>query len=170
MHCISSYPTQEKDLNLNSFLMLKKFGKILGFSDHTKDKSGAILSLAYGAKVFEKHFLPNKKIKNVGDFKLSLNPIEMKEYIDSINKCSKAFGNVRKKYFLSEKPFFNSLRRSAYFVKNLKKNEVLERKHLVFLRPFSNKAIKNNEIKKVIGRKLKKNVKLNQTVIRKLFK
>ena len=43
LHCISSYPTHEKDLNLNSFLNLKKFNKTLGFSDHTKDNLGAIM-------------------------------------------------------------------------------------------------------------------------------
>ena len=69
LHCISSYPTKEEDLNMRSLLMLKKFKKTIGFSDHTKGNIGAIMSIPYGAKVFEKHFLPNFRIKNVGDYK-----------------------------------------------------------------------------------------------------
>ena len=38
LHCISSYPTQIKQVNLNSIIKLKdSFDVHIGFSDHTKD-------------------------------------------------------------------------------------------------------------------------------------
>ena len=58
------------------------------------------MSIPYGAKVFEKHFLPNFRIKNVGDYKLSLNPDEMKKYINDVTKSFMALGKVRKTFFL----------------------------------------------------------------------
>ncbi len=170
LHCISSYPTNEKDLNLNSFLNLKKFNKILGFSDHTKDNIGAIMSLSYGAMIFEKHFLPNFKIKNVGDYKLSLNPNEMKNYIDTINRCFKALGSKRKSLFQAEKPFYNSLRRSLYFRNELDKNHIISKKDIIFLRPFSKKSIKNTLYKSLIGKRLKKDVLKGQIIEKKFVK
>lgn len=170
LHCISSYPTIEKDLNLNSFLNLKKFKKTLGFSDHTKDKLGAIMSLSFGAKVFEKHFLPNSKIKNVGDYKLSLNPVEMKDYIYTINKCFQALGDSRLKPFKAERPFFNSLRRSIYFRHNLKKGHILSKNDLIFLRPYSKTSIRNLNYKNLIGKKVNEPVSKEQVVVKKLVK
>ena len=170
LHCISSYPTIEKDLNLNSFLNLKKFKKTLGFSDHTKDKLGAIMSLSFGAKVFEKHFLPNSKIKNVGDYKLSLNPIEMKDYIYTINKCFQALGDKRFKPFKAERPFYNSLRRSIYFRHNLKKGHILSKNDLIFLRPYSKTSIRNLNYKNLIGKKVNEPVSKEQSVVKKLVK
>ncbi len=170
LHCISSYPTLEENLNLNSFLNLKKFGKTIGFSDHTKDYLGAIMSLSFGAKVFEKHFLPNSKIKNVGDYKLSLNPKEMQNYIETINKCFKALGKVRQTFFESEKPFYNSLRRSLYFKKNLPKNHIISKKDIIFLRPYSKKGVNKKLFKKLIGKKLKKTVFTDQVIESKMIK
>ena len=38
MHCISGYPTPDKDMNLSSINYLKKkLNKICGISDHTKN-------------------------------------------------------------------------------------------------------------------------------------
>ena len=52
---------------------------MIGLSDPSKGIEGAKMSAwSYG---FEKHFLPHNKIKKVGDFKLSLNPKEMKNYV-----------------------------------------------------------------------------------------
>ena len=36
LHCISSYPTLDHQLNLRTFEMLKNFKKVIGLSDHTK--------------------------------------------------------------------------------------------------------------------------------------
>ena len=47
LHCISSYPTLDHQLNLRTFEMLKNFKKVIGLSDHTKGIEGAKMSLAY---------------------------------------------------------------------------------------------------------------------------
>ena len=170
LHCISCYPTNEKDLNLKSFEMLKKFNKILGFSDHTKGTLGAVMSLSYGAMIFEKHYLPNTKIKKVGDFKLSLNPHELKKYIEIIDNSFLSIGHKRDGYFDSEKIFFNTLRRSPYFNLDKKKNDKLNLKDISFLRPFDKKGININEIKNYIKKTLTKSINKNQLLKKEQFK
>lgn len=170
LHCISCYPTKDRDLNLKSFEMLKKFNRILGFSDHTKGTLGAIMSLSYGAMVFEKHFLPNTKIKKVGDFKLSLNPLELEKYIYNINNSFSALGKSRIGHFRNEKIFFKTLRRSLYFKSFKKKNEKLNLNDVSFLRPFNKKGINTDELKNFIGKNLKRNVSKNQLLKKEQFK
>ena len=169
LHCISTYPTSEENLNLNSYHMLQKFNLPLGFSDHTKGTLGAIMSLPFGALVFEKHFLPNYKIKKVGDFKLSLNPKELKTYIETIRNSYTLLGKKRNSFFDSESSFYNSLRRSPYFKLSMRKREKISKDKIVFLRPFNKKGINNFNIEKILGKKLKKNVNFQQLIQKKLF-
>ena len=170
LHCVSCYPTINEDLNLKSFEMLKKFNKILGFSDHTKGTLGAVMSLSYGAMVFEKHFLPNMKVKKVGDFKLSLNPVELRDYIKTINNSFLLIGERRNGRFKNEKNFFKTLRRSMYFNSSKKKGDSLKLQDISFLRPFNSKGIEVKEIRKFIGKRLRRGVKVNQLLKKKLLK
>ena len=127
------------------------------------------MSLPYGAMIFEKHFLPNMKIKKVGDFKLSLNPKELKEYIKIINNSFLLIGQRRNGYFENEKSFFKTLRRSVYFNLSKKKGDSLKRQDISFLRPFNSQGIKVKEIKKFIGKSLSRSVNKNQLLKKELF-
>ena len=52
LHCVSSYPTKDENLNLNSIKFLSKnLGAVIGFSDHTIGYTGAVLAVACGAKL-----------------------------------------------------------------------------------------------------------------------
>ena len=57
MHCITSYPTEPKDANLEMISILKKeFPEyIIGYSDHTLGIDIAAFSVLYGSKCIEKH-------------------------------------------------------------------------------------------------------------------
>tara|TARA_B100000780_G_C21087905_1_gene438324 strand:+ start:543 stop:1526 length:984 start_codon:yes stop_codon:yes gene_type:complete len=97
LHCISSYPTKERDLNLNSIKFLKeKINSIIGFSDHTLGNNGAILAVACGAKVIEKHITINKKLHGP-DHKISMDPKEFKLYVNMIRKTEIILGKSGKK-------------------------------------------------------------------------
>ena len=56
--CTSQYPTPPEDVNVSRLRTLsKKYPSLcLGFSDHTKGITAAVMALSYGACVFEKHF------------------------------------------------------------------------------------------------------------------
>ena len=128
LHCISSYPTKESEANLNSIRYLQdKFNLEVGLSDHTSGFISAVMSLSFGVRIIEKHFLPNNKIKNVGDYKLSLNPQRFNKFRELINNSYSGLGKYEKKIFKSEKKFIKPLRRSLYFKDNFSKDHKIKK-------------------------------------------
>lgn len=81
LYCVSKYPTKIKDLSLSK----KLFKKVDGFSDHTVGIKSAIKAINFGAKIVEKHFTLDKKMRGP-DHQLSITPKELKilsEYSNS---------------------------------------------------------------------------------------
>lgn len=56
MHCVSTYPCDEKDLNLNTIKTLKKRFKCqIGYSGHESSVSPSIIATMLGAEILERH-------------------------------------------------------------------------------------------------------------------
>ena len=56
MHCVSTYPAKEKDLNLRMIETLKNNFKVdIGYSGHEKSVSPSLMAVCMGAKVVERH-------------------------------------------------------------------------------------------------------------------
>jgi len=56
MHCNSSYPAQERDMNLKNITMLqKRYGVSIGLSDHSFGLETSVIGAMLGAKIIEKH-------------------------------------------------------------------------------------------------------------------
>ena len=127
LHCISSYPTLKKDANLINIRFLKKKFKVpTGYSDHVPGIDIAAKSIFFGAQIIEKHFMP-KKTNLAGDYKLSVDFIGLKKLINSIKENFEIIGSNRKKYFDCEKYGVKTLRRSIYFIKNLKQGDKIKK-------------------------------------------
>lgn len=93
LHCVSSYPTEAKDVNLKKMpVIADAFGVKVGFSDHTIGSAAAVGSICLGAIVVEKHFTLDNKMAGP-DHWFSINPIELKKYIKNIRFIEKAIGN-----------------------------------------------------------------------------
>jgi sialic acid synthase SpsE len=75
LHCVSEYPTNPKNVNLNTIRYLQNhFGKYrIGFSDHTIGISTAIAAVAMGAQIVEKHITIDRRMKGT-DQEGSLGP------------------------------------------------------------------------------------------------
>ena len=86
MHCVTSYPVDPKEANLNAIRTLQKNFKdcVIGYSDHTIGILSCLTAVALGARVIEKHFTINKNQSQFRDHKLSANPVEMRELVSSI--------------------------------------------------------------------------------------
>ena len=78
LHCISKYPTNNNELNLNSIPFLKKKLKMnIGFSDHSVGIEASITAAILGANIIEKHFFtPLVQIKTLLIKVLSINKDE----------------------------------------------------------------------------------------------
>ena len=78
MHCISSYPTKDYDINLQRINILReKFNLKVGLSDHTSSTDIPAYSVYAGAIMIEKHVTFNKNDEGP-DHKASLEIEEFK--------------------------------------------------------------------------------------------
>ena len=154
-HCTSSYPTMIKDANLNVLKTYqKKFGKNIGYSDHTQSIFVPSFASALGAKYVEKHLTLNNLDKGP-DHKSSLNPKNFKRMIEILDDLKVSLGSHKKIITKSERENFKYARRAIYARKNIEVGELFSEINLITKRPFT--GLNPIFWKKIIGRKAKKN-------------
>ncbi len=173
MHCILNYPTKDWNANLSMILDLKKnFPQyIIGYSDHTLPDSNMLnLTTAYslGAKVIEKHFTHNKKLKG-NDHYHSMDFKDLKNLSKNIKHINIILGKIGKKKFVkSEVKSRKFARRSIVVKKDLKKNKIITENDIIALRPNIGISVENWN--KVLGKRTKKNLTKNKTLAMKDLK
>ena len=169
LHCVSDYPVKDKEANLLSIKYLKdKLPVTIGYSDHILGSESCLIAASLGAKIIEKHFTLNNNFSDFRDHKISLNPKDMEQMISSTRRVENMIGNYDKKISSSEKKNYSSMRRSVYFDKKLKKGTILKRQDLKIVRPY--KVLEPNDLSKVLGKKLKKDVQESELVTFKTLK
>tara|TARA_A100001015_G_scaffold282031_1_gene345872 strand:- start:41 stop:1093 length:1053 start_codon:yes stop_codon:yes gene_type:complete len=162
LQCTGSYPSKTSDANLRVLqIYKKKFKCLVGYSDHTPVNTSAIVSVGLGAKVIEKHFTINKKMWGP-DHRMSLSPKELKKSIQEVRLADTSLGKAKKEVLMCEKENRNKLKKSLVFSRNMKKYEKIRLSDLKIKRPGT--GIGPKLINKVIGLRLKKNIKANTLI------
>lgn len=133
LHCISSYPANPADFNLETLTRLKHHNFHVGLSDHSLDSTAAIAAVALGAIVIEKHFTLSRA-DGGPDAKFSLEPAEFKAMVRACRSAAKAMGKVHFGCRDSEKDSYQ-YRRSVWLVKDVRKGQTITEDHLAILRP-----------------------------------
>lgn len=164
LHCVSGYPTKEEDMNLLRIKDLQnKFKRyIVGLSDHTNDINTSLASIPLGAKLIEKHFIISNKIKSE-DALFSINPNQLAE----LKKKTKIYFHSVFDQKENKIKINNFFKRSLFFTKNLKKNSIIKESDIISLRPFI--GVSSSKYLKVIGKRLKRDVKKESSVFSNLF-
>src|SRR5436190_15560375 len=86
LQCTSAYPTPPDRVGLNLLAELReRYGKPVGFSDHSLGPYAAFAAVALGAEVVEKHFTLSKEMYGP-DAALALEPHELEELVDGIRE------------------------------------------------------------------------------------
>lgn len=156
LHCISSYPTEAKDLALGYMNRLKKrYGCIVGFSDHSMSTSLPAVAVALGAKVIEKHYTLSRKMHGP-DHAFAIEPNELKEMVQNIRDAEASMTDKRKLQPF-EKSFKKVVKMKIVSAYDLEKGKILKLSDLKFRR--ANSGIDESRINKLIGMKIKKNIK-----------
>ncbi len=163
MHCILNYPTKDENANLNMMTSLKKeFPEcIIGYSDHTlpsKDMQNLLTSYLLGGKVIEKHFTLSKTKKG-NDHYHSFDKKDLVIFNKKINSLIKTLGSNQKNFLNSEIISRKNARRSLVLTKDLPKGHIIKKNDLISKRPAS--GISPKYIKKILGKKLKYNLKFD---------
>lgn len=159
LHCSVEYPTPLENARLNRISVMNKLFKdnIIGYSDHTIGIEAPIIAFALGARIIEKHFTINPKKKS-GDHIISLDTKSMKDLIRSLNNTLIMLGgesalNRERIFSKQEKKELIYAKRGIYLNRNMLKNETINEKDLIALRP--NIGISAKDYYKVAGKKLK---------------
>ena len=155
LHCVTSYPVEDKFANLRSVGYLAKNLKLtIGYSDHTIGNEACIAAVTMGAKVIEKHFTINKKFSKFRDHALSADYSDLKSLVLGIRKIELQLGKFNKEIQEPEKRLIKLVRRGVYSDKRILSGEKLSLKNIKFLRPALTSNF--NYLKKIIGKKIKK--------------
>lgn len=163
LHCITSYPTHEKDVNLLAMkTLMDQFPQLdVGYSDHTLSPVAALCAASMGARVIEKHFTYDKKAEGP-DHMLSANPEEMKWLVDSIRSFELMKGNGIKKPADSEKITRINNRKSLIINKKMNAGEKIKREYLAIKRPGYGIGPKYYET--IIGRAVSSNLDIDHVL------
>ena len=163
LHCNSSYPTPFSDVNLNTIdTLIKKFGLNIGYSDHTNGIEVAIAAVAKGAKIIEKHFTLDKRLKGP-DHLTSLNQKDFAYMVKSIRNIEVSMGTNKKTVSNSELPNIRHVRKSIVAKKIIMKGETFNENNLTTKRPAN--GISPMNWKKILGKKAKKKFYIDDKII-----
>jgi len=133
LYCVSNYPSNINDFNLNNLTILKKkFNCRVGLSDHSIGSGLSCMAIIKGAVVIEKHICLDN-VKTV-DSKFSLKGTEIKNFSKDIKN---AFKIINKKNFTrSSSEMKNKIfKRSIYSITNIKKGDIFSLKNIRTYRP-----------------------------------
>ena len=159
MNCISEYPVNYEDMNLNVISkMIEIYPKaIIGHSDHSSELFTSFSAMTLGAKVIEKHVILDKKMKGP-DQEVSIDFNELNELVKISKKINKTLGD-EKKIHPKEKQIRAWAYRSIVTIKNIPRGKIIEQEDIWCKRPGT--GIPSFEMENIIGRKVKNKIKIN---------
>ena len=163
LHCNSMYPSPVEIVNLNAINTMSKVFKIpIGFSDHTLGIHISAAAVAKGAKVIEKHFTLDRKMKGP-DHHFAVEPNELKQMVQNIRDIEMAGGTGIKEASKEEKEeMYEKGRRSIIAVRDIPKGTKITREMLIVKRPGF--GIKPKFLDEVTGKTAKKNIKSDEWI------
>jgi len=163
LHCVTSYPTPNTDANLLAIVKLGKLGVTVGYSDHTLAIEAAVISVALGARIIEKHFTLDKNYSDFRDHKLSADPAELALLVRRVKITEKLLGTGEKAITASEMQIKSQLRRSIAARVNLLQGKRLKWEHLCWVRPGQGIPPGNEE--EVLGKVLRRSVTRGELIL-----
>jgi N,N'-diacetyllegionaminate synthase len=94
LHCVSAYPTEEKNANLSAIsILLQEFPDcVIGQSDHTSGIKVPIYAVAAGAQIIEKHYKIDEAMDCI-DAPVSITEVQMQEMVTRIRSLETIMGS-----------------------------------------------------------------------------
>lgn len=162
MHCVTVYPTPPEEANLLAIKVLQSLNVTVGYSDHTVGIDAAVLSVALGSRIVEKHFTLDKNYSEFRDHQLSADTKEFSQLVKSVRNASILLGDSSKTIQKSERLTMEKVRRSIVAKKDLDENTVLAWDNISWVRPGSGLAPGNEE--SILGKRLRKKVAAGELI------
>ncbi len=134
LKCTSSYPAPIEEANMAMIKdYINRFDIVSGLSDHTMGNTVPIVSICFGAKIIEKHFILDRSIGGP-DATFSMNEQEFTELVKTIREAESAVGVID--YKLTDKQLKSrDFSRSLYVAQDIKAGEIITEENLRSIRP-----------------------------------
>lgn len=133
--CPSGYPARLDSINLRIIPTLKQmFGFPAAYSDHTPGWEMDVAAVAMGANLVEKTITTDRTTRSVEHI-MSLEPAEMKEFVEVIRSVETAMGSPRRILHPAEREKRNAIRRSVFIAAPAKAGQKLREVKVEFRRP-----------------------------------
>ena len=163
LHCISIYPCEPIDVNLNNILWLKETYPecVIGFSDHSIGMELSTAAIALGARIIEKHLTLDKKMIGM-DNQMATEPDDFKILVSQCRNVFKAMGSKNRIVSDTELEQRTKMRRSLIYTDSFPKGHVISESDLSSKRPGT--GFPPNDLDKVVGRVLVREV-LGDTLV-----
>jgi sialic acid synthase SpsE len=168
LHCISQYPAEYKNINLETITWLKEqFPQYkIGYSDHSIGIMIPVAAVAMGAEIIEKHITLDRDMRGT-DQKGSLAPDGIHRMMRDIRNLEHAFGE--KGMFISEAVQGSKvkLQRSIASRRDLKVGDVIQENDIHMLSPGD--GVQWADRDSMIGKKLTQNIAANEIIYPNFF-
>lgn len=144
LHCLSQYPSEYKNINLNTIKYLKnEYPEFkIGYSDHSIGIMTPIAAVAIGAEIIEKHITLDRNMKGT-DHKGSLGVDGISRMVRDIRNLESSLGE--NKMFIDDCVIESRIKLERSIASNriIKKNEVLTESDFHLLSPGDGTTWKN---------------------------
>lgn len=134
LHCLSAYPASTADFNMNTLDALRaEYSCKVGLSDHSRGHTAAMVAVAKGATVIEKHLCLSHNLRSP-DVAFSADPFEFRTMAHECRKVHEMLGEpvfgVRNAEETSQQ-----YRRSLWTTRTVKAGEAFTMDNVAVLRP-----------------------------------
>lgn len=162
MQCNTNYTASPDNFHHINLRVLSTFreefpGVVLGLSDHTLGHASVLGAIALGARVFEKHFTDDRERRGP-DHGFSMTPVTWRDMVNYSTELHLALGDGVKRVEENELDTVILQRRCLRISTGLAAGTVLERRHLVALRPAPSDSISPNSMASLIGKTLSRDL------------
>lgn len=164
LHCISHYPAETEDLNLDIIPYINSVLNVpVGYSDHYPGVDACIAAAMLGASVIETHFTLDKT-REGGDHAHSADPADLGYLKKQMDLFFKMKGNRENIFNRPDRSCKKDYRRGVYVASDMKKGEIIKGENLFCSRPESD--FTPHDIKYLEGRTLTSDIKANKPITR----
>ena len=162
LHCVVGYPAPVDQANLRVIETLRSaFETQVGFSDHCHGEVAAVLAVALGATVIEKHLTLDRSIGGP-DNDVACEPAEFKVYVEAIRMASAAMGRSEKRLLPTEEKWRQAARKSIVAACDIAMGTEITQAMLTIKRPST--GMHPQDLELVVGRKARVAIELGQLV------
>ena len=162
MQCNTNYTASLENFKYVNLNVLKLYAKMypnvtLGLSDHTEGHATVLGSIAFGARVIEKHFTDDN-LREGPDHKFAMNPKSWREMVDRSYELFYSLGDGVKRIEENEKDAAIVQRRCLRATRDMLIGDIITDEDVESLRPMSVDSLAPYEVEKIIRKKLKVNI------------